>query len=249
MNRVIVRSLEMQQLIFQSSVSFAIANASKPEEFLDDLSEELRNKPPVYTFPDFQVVVGDPVVPGGWKRKRKDRRERQESTQGDFSKVANVTCFFCNLKGHYAIDCPKDFAATSRPSQTVPQSRAPVTHQSGLRNLADVTCYFCHQKGHFANVCPKKIGAAPRPNGGRGQGSGHPPDQKVVQQTQQVGSGRVTHVSAEEAQEAPDVVMGTFLVHSYPATVLFDSGASHSFISSSFAAMGDIRVEIGRAHV
>ena len=33
--------------------------------------------------------------------------------------------------------------------------------------------------------------------------------------------------------------MGTFLVHSYPATVLFDSGASHSFISSSFAAMGD----------
>ena len=35
------------------------------------------------------------------------------------------------------------------------------------------------------------------------------------------------------------MVMGTFLVHSYPATVLFDSGASHSFISSSFATMGD----------
>ena len=110
---------------------------------------------------------------------------------------------------------------------------------SGFRNLADVTCFFCHQKGHFANVCPKKAGAAPRPNGGRGQGSGHPPDQKVIQKTQPAGSGRVTHVSAEEAQEAPDVVMGTFLVHSYPATVLFDSGASHSFISSSFATMGD----------
>ena len=55
-----------------------------------------------------------------------------------------------------------------------------------------------------------------------------------------MGSGRVNHISAEEAQEAPDVVLGTLLVNSQPATVLFDSGASHSFISHSFAALGDI---------
>jgi hypothetical protein len=40
----------------------------------------------------------------------------------------------------------------------------------------------------------------------------------------------------EEAQQAPDVVLGMFLASSHPATILFDSGASHSFISSSFGA-------------
>jgi hypothetical protein len=41
-------------------------------------------------------------------------------------------------------------------------------------------------------------------------------------------------VITEEAQQAQDVVLGMFLASSHPATVLFDSGASHSFISSSF---------------
>jgi hypothetical protein len=40
----------------------------------------------------------------------------------------------------------------------------------------------------------------------------------------------------DEAQQAPDVVLGMFLASSHPATILFDSGASHSFISSSFVA-------------
>ena len=35
---------------------------------------------------------------------------------------------------------------------------------------------------------------------------------------------------------APDIVLGEFLVNSVLAIVLFDSGASHSFISSKFAA-------------
>jgi hypothetical protein len=43
-------------------------------------------------------------------------------------------------------------------------------------------------------------------------------------------------MSSDEAQQAPDVVLGMFLARSHPATILFDSKASHSFISSSFVA-------------
>jgi hypothetical protein len=46
--------------------------------------------------------------------------------------------------------------------------------------------------------------------------------------------GRVNHMTSDEAQQAQDVVLGMFLASSHPATILFDSGASHSFISSSF---------------
>jgi hypothetical protein len=45
---------------------------------------------------------------------------------------------------------------------------------------------------------------------------------------------KVTHVSKETAMAEPEVMLGTFDVHSIPATVLFDCGASHSFISQLF---------------
>jgi hypothetical protein len=41
-------------------------------------------------------------------------------------------------------------------------------------------------------------------------------------------------VVVEEAQEAPDVVIGMFLINDTSAVVLFDSGASHSFISTAY---------------
>jgi hypothetical protein len=41
-------------------------------------------------------------------------------------------------------------------------------------------------------------------------------------------------MTCNEDQQAPDVVLGMFLASSHPATILFDSGASHSFVSSSF---------------
>jgi hypothetical protein len=48
--------------------------------------------------------------------------------------------------------------------------------------------------------------------------------------------GRVNHMASDEAQQAQDVVLGMFLTSAHPATILFDSGASHSFILSSFVA-------------
>jgi hypothetical protein len=43
-------------------------------------------------------------------------------------------------------------------------------------------------------------------------------------------------MTSNEAQQAQDVVLGMFLASLHPPTILFDSGASHSFISSSFIA-------------
>jgi hypothetical protein len=44
----------------------------------------------------------------------------------------------------------------------------------------------------------------------------------------------VNHINVEEVHDEPDAVIGTFLLNSFPALVLFDTGASHSFISRAF---------------
>jgi hypothetical protein len=49
-------------------------------------------------------------------------------------------------------------------------------------------------------------------------------------------------MTGEEAQQVQDVVLGMFLASSHHATILFDSGASHSFIASSFVAKHNLPV-------
>jgi hypothetical protein len=44
----------------------------------------------------------------------------------------------------------------------------------------------------------------------------------------------VNHVAVEDAQEAPDVIIGMILVNDNNAIVLFDSRASHSFVAVNF---------------
>ena len=53
--------------------------------------------------------------------------------------------------------------------------------------------------------------------------------------------GRVHHVSAETIRDDSPVILGMLLVNSYPAMVLFDTGATHSFIAQSFVEHHGIR--------
>jgi hypothetical protein len=44
----------------------------------------------------------------------------------------------------------------------------------------------------------------------------------------------VNHVVVEHAQAAPDVIIGMILVNDNNAIVLFNSGASYSFVAANF---------------
>jgi hypothetical protein len=45
---------------------------------------------------------------------------------------------------------------------------------------------------------------------------------------------RVNHVAVEDAQAFLDVIIGMILINDNGAIVLFDSGASHSFVAANF---------------
>ena len=44
----------------------------------------------------------------------------------------------------------------------------------------------------------------------------------------------MNHVNVKEVEEQPDAVIGKFMIKSFIAIVLFDTGASHSYISRGF---------------
>jgi hypothetical protein len=95
----------------------------------------------------------------------------------------------------------------------------------------------CGQHGHFANRCPVK---KTNPVIGANQQPLQPRNTNQVQQN--YACGRVNLVTAEDAQQAPDLVFCMFLANSNPATVLFDSRDSHSFISSRFVAIHNLPI-------
>jgi hypothetical protein len=53
----------------------------------------------------------------------------------------------------------------------------------------------------------------------------------------------------EEAQEAPDVVTGMFFVNGTSVVVLFDSGASHSFISTAYVEKHNLPIALLRCQM
>jgi hypothetical protein len=98
---------------------------------------------------------------------------------------------------------------------------------------ADRRCSNCGEKEHYASRCPnprthanQTATTTPTPISGANFIS--------VAAKQNYVHGRVNHVAVEEAQEVPDVIIGMFLINDTSAVVLFDYGASYSFISAAY---------------
>jgi hypothetical protein len=61
--------------------------------------------------------------------------------------------------------------------------------------------------------------------------------------------GKVNHAAVEEAHEAPDVVIGMFFINDTSAVVLFDSRASHSFISTAYVEKHNLPIALLRCQM
>jgi hypothetical protein len=63
-----------------------------------------------------------------------------------------------------------------------------------------------------------------------------PNQDKGRKQKIQVKQGKLNFTTLEEVPEGAPIMIGIFSVYNQPALILFDSGASHSFISQKFSA-------------
>ncbi|GJS79050.1 putative reverse transcriptase domain-containing protein [Tanacetum coccineum] len=86
-----------------------------------------------------------------------------------------------------------------------------------------LTCYECGAQGYFKSDCPKLK------NGNQGNQAGNV---NVV--------ARAYAVSTARTNPNSNVVTGTFLLNNRYASILFDTGADRSFISTAFSSLIDI---------
>jgi hypothetical protein len=126
------------------------------------------------------------------------------------------------------IQHPNNFQTPTTADQSIQR-----THANSHMLQAERRCFACGEKGHFANRYPNSrpctnppVATTPTPT--RGANS------IPITAKQNYVCGKVNHVVVEEAQEAPDVVFGMFFINNTSAVVLFDSEASHSFISVAY---------------
>nr|GEY98959.1 reverse transcriptase domain-containing protein [Tanacetum cinerariifolium] len=128
--------------------------------------------------------------------------------------TCTVRCGKCNKVGHLTQDCKVINSTTS-------------TQRGQVVNQRVVTCYECGRQGHYRSDCPKlkdqNRGNKARNKNGVGKARG---------KTYVLGGG--------DANPNSNVVRGTFLLNNHYASMIFDSGADRSFVSTTFSDLLDI---------
>jgi hypothetical protein len=117
-----------------------------------------------------------------------------------------------------------------------PHSAKPPPQKNNNAQNASVVgpCYNCGQNGHYANRCPRKL-ANQTPAAGTNQNVNHIVNNNATTAPRQnQHHARVNHVAVEDAQAAPNIIIGMILVNDNNVIMLFDSGPSHSFVAANF---------------
>nr|GEZ48819.1 hypothetical protein [Tanacetum cinerariifolium] len=121
-------------------------------------------------------------------------------------------CRNCNKIGHLARDC-RNTAITNN-----------ANNQRGTGSGQKTACYECGVQRHFRRECPKLKNNNNHGNQGRKNNA----------------PARVYPVGCAGTDPDANVVTGTFLLNNRYASILFDTGADRSFVSTTFSTQINI---------
>ncbi|GKE47140.1 putative reverse transcriptase domain-containing protein [Tanacetum coccineum] len=134
-------------------------------------------------------------------------------------------CTKCNY--HHTGQCAPKCGKCKRYGHATTDCR--VNTNNNNKNQKAEACYECGNTEHLKRNCPKLK------NHGNGNRNG-------------TAQGRVYALGGRDASPDSNVIMGTFLRNNRYATILFDTGADRSFVSSTFSALIDITPTILENH-
>jgi hypothetical protein len=137
--------------------------------------------------------------------------------------------------------CPAT-APTSTNQPGAPGTRFPALPSSSTG------CFNCGKSEHFIKDCPylkQNRSNDQQSSGSSAQVKGNAANNTVGKSMRE--TGRIYYTQVATTPKGEPVMMGTFLVANHPVVILFDSGASHTFISKKFVEQHCIPYHESRA--
>jgi hypothetical protein len=201
----------------------------KQEHFTEGLNGLLQYALVAHTFPSFQRLL-DKALAIEHKRVQLGDLKRKVIAQGQGSS---------SIRPRYVLPqgTPARPGGGPRLAQYAPQGtpQTPHTRQAAPTSTPArptgqktcPTCFKCSQIGHYANACPVGNSSALAQNKQQTPGKGF-------------SIARVNQVSADATAEGADITLGMFYINAIPTTILFDSGATHSFMSARYANTNEL---------
>nr|GEU61913.1 hypothetical protein [Tanacetum cinerariifolium] len=181
-------------------------------------------------------VLTDEAVLNGSLKKNDGESSKEGNFKGD-NKRARTRKVFATITNHVRKEymdldpnVPTDYRTGHRMVNPL-NSRSPTTTHEA--------CFEGDGTDHYKSACPR-LNRAP------GQGENHLNRAMAIEGGQGHGNNNnLTRLKAfvmvaEEALQDPNIMTGTFFLNNHYATMLFDSGAKYSFVSTTFVPLLDI---------
>ncbi|GKE54413.1 putative reverse transcriptase domain-containing protein, partial [Tanacetum coccineum] len=158
--------------------------------------------------------------------KRQNVARAYSAGLGEKREYVGTIPLYNKCKFHYNAPCAAKFTNCKRVGHLARDYRSPAAanNQRALGAIQKTgTCFKCGNQGHYKSDCPKLKNKTSR-NSTRSSEA----------------HGRAYTLGGDEPNSDSNVVTGTFLLNNHYASILFDTGADRSFVSTTFSSLIDI---------
>jgi hypothetical protein len=199
-------------------------------------------------YPDFNTMVNRTITTTKIKQDEMRDKKRKFEAKKTYSQEKTMKLqqpTFSSQKSYIKVSYQAPTVSYRPPTLPTKTQGSFQKQQIGGNQMSNPkACFKCRENGHFiANYPYQKVTPSVFSNSVNGLKQMTGPVRSIPAKTQpSFAKAKVNHVYAEQTKGTSDVVLGEFLVQSFLATILFDSGASHSFISSYFVEIHDIPI-------